>query len=81
VVSANTGAKENDYLDLCHSYLLARLDQGEPQERRQARRLLQSIVTHDETVVAVLRVLADAGATRCYAPSRAVRWRCRRRGL
>lgn len=52
-----TLALENEYLRRCRSYLLTQLQQGVPDEKRQAASILQSIIYRDEEMVAALNAL------------------------
>jgi hypothetical protein len=45
-------ALENDYLRLVHDYVLAQLQQGGAPEKRQAMRILQSVVYWDDEMIA-----------------------------
>jgi hypothetical protein len=50
-------AVENDYLRLCHDFLVARLQQGDDAERRQAVCILQSVTFDDAEIFSALSSL------------------------
>lgn len=56
----DTLALENEYLRLCRHYVLAQLQQGGTEEKRQAAHILQSVVYRDDEMAAALKVLAHA---------------------
>ena len=56
----DTLALENEFLRLCRQYVLAQLQQGSVEEKRQAARNLQSVVFRDTEIMAVLKALARA---------------------
>ncbi len=47
-------ALENEYLRIVHDYVLAQLQRGEAQEKRQAMRILQSVVYQDDEMTAAI---------------------------
>ena len=51
---------ENEFLRLCRHYVLTQLQQGSIEEKRQATRILQSVVYRDTEVMAILKTLAHA---------------------
>ena len=56
----DTLALENEFLRLCRHYLLAQMQQGGIEEKRQATRILQSVVYRDTEMMAILKTLAHA---------------------
>jgi hypothetical protein len=48
---------ENEYLRIVHNYVLAQLQHAPMQEKRQALRILQSVVYRDNEIVIVLKTL------------------------
>lgn len=56
----DTLALENEYLRLCRRYVLAQLQQGSAEEKRQAAHILHSVIYWDNEMVTALKVLAHA---------------------
>ncbi len=57
VLCRDTLALENEYLALCRDYLLGQLRHGGDGERRQATRILRSVIFTDDEVRAALKAL------------------------
>lgn len=56
----DTLSLENEYLKLCHNYLLTQLHEGATAEQQQATHILQSVSYQDNDIIAALKALAHA---------------------